>query len=150
MRPTRRHALTAAGLAVAGRLRGQDLPRTAGLTVRMHEPENLEGPFAELADSFLTPVEKFYVRSHFAVPKLDAGYLPADRGRAGGQPAQSLSLADLKGMAPVSRPAHAWSVPATAGCSWCRRCRGCSGARGRSARPTGTGCRSGRCWTGRR
>jgi DMSO/TMAO reductase YedYZ molybdopterin-dependent catalytic subunit len=37
----------------------------------MQQPENLEGPFAELVDHPITPVEKFYVRSHFAVPKID-------------------------------------------------------------------------------
>lgn len=34
-------------------------------------PDNLEFPFA-LTDSFLTPNERFYVRSHFNVPELDA------------------------------------------------------------------------------
>jgi len=40
-----------------------------GLIVREKDPENLEFPFATL-DSFLTPSEKFYVRNHFATPKL--------------------------------------------------------------------------------
>src|SRR3954469_13817325 len=40
-----------------------------GLIVREKEPENLEMPFQTL-DSFLTPNEKFYVRNHFAAPKL--------------------------------------------------------------------------------
>ena len=39
--------------------------------VRQKNPDNLEFPFASL-DSFHTPTELFYVRSHFDVPKLDA------------------------------------------------------------------------------
>lgn len=42
-----------------------------GMIVRMAEPENLEFPFSSLND-FITPNEQFYVRSHFAVPKIDA------------------------------------------------------------------------------
>src|ERR1700754_3032990 len=40
------------------------------LIIREREPLNLESDFAAL-DSFITPNDKFYVRSHFAVPKLD-------------------------------------------------------------------------------
>jgi DMSO/TMAO reductase YedYZ molybdopterin-dependent catalytic subunit len=39
--------------------------------LRQHEPDNLEFPFPTL-DSFLVPNERFYVRSHFGVPRLDA------------------------------------------------------------------------------
>jgi len=42
-----------------------------GLIVRQAAPENLEMPFASLAD-WVVPTERFYVRSHFPVPKLDA------------------------------------------------------------------------------
>jgi DMSO/TMAO reductase YedYZ molybdopterin-dependent catalytic subunit len=42
-----------------------------GLIIRQKEPDNLEFPFASL-DSFLTPNPRFYVRNHFAAPKLDA------------------------------------------------------------------------------
>lgn len=41
-----------------------------GMIVRMTEPENLEFPFSSLS-SFITPNEQFFVRSHFAVPKID-------------------------------------------------------------------------------
>jgi DMSO/TMAO reductase YedYZ molybdopterin-dependent catalytic subunit len=41
-----------------------------GLIIRQKEPDNLESPFLPV-DSFLTPTELFYVRSHFATPKLD-------------------------------------------------------------------------------
>src|SRR5262245_7086352 len=52
-----------AGLALA--------QQPGGLIIREKEPENLEFPFATL-DSYLTPTERFYIRSHFAVPKLEA------------------------------------------------------------------------------
>ena len=46
----------------------------AGLIIRQKEPTNLEMPFDQV-DSYLTPTELFYIRSHFPVPKLDvAGY----------------------------------------------------------------------------
>jgi DMSO/TMAO reductase YedYZ molybdopterin-dependent catalytic subunit len=38
--------------------------------VRQREPENLEYPFSTL-DSFITPTDRFYVRSHFAVPEIE-------------------------------------------------------------------------------
>jgi hypothetical protein len=41
-----------------------------GLIIRQKEPTNLETPFDQV-DSFLTPTELFYIRSHFPVPKLD-------------------------------------------------------------------------------
>src|SRR3984893_16607200 len=40
-----------------------------GLVIRQKEPRNLEFPFDRL-DSYLTPVESFYIRSHFHVPTL--------------------------------------------------------------------------------
>jgi len=47
-------------------------PAGAGLIMRQREPENLEFAFSTL-DKFIVPNERFYVRNHFAVPKLDAG-----------------------------------------------------------------------------
>src|ERR1700682_1744961 len=41
-----------------------------GLIIRQKEPPNLETPFDQF-DSFLTPTELFYIRSHFSAPKLD-------------------------------------------------------------------------------
>jgi DMSO/TMAO reductase YedYZ molybdopterin-dependent catalytic subunit len=43
-----------------------------GLIIRQTEPRNLETPLAEV-DSFLTPTELFYIRSHFTTPELDIG-----------------------------------------------------------------------------
>jgi DMSO/TMAO reductase YedYZ molybdopterin-dependent catalytic subunit len=41
-----------------------------GLIVREKVPENLEFPFATL-NSFITPNDKFFVRNHFPIPKVD-------------------------------------------------------------------------------
>ena len=41
-----------------------------GLIVRMQEPRNLESPLAGLVPD-VTATEKFFVRSHFAVPEVD-------------------------------------------------------------------------------
>jgi DMSO/TMAO reductase YedYZ molybdopterin-dependent catalytic subunit len=43
---------------------------SAGLIIRQKEPRNLEAPFDRI-DSYLTPRELFYIRSHFPVPNLD-------------------------------------------------------------------------------
>src|ERR1700752_3821067 len=43
---------------------------SVGLIIRQKEPNNLETPFDQL-DSFLTPTELFYIRSHFPTPALD-------------------------------------------------------------------------------
>src|SRR5689334_14394369 len=42
-----------------------------GVITRQKDPDNLEFPFPTL-NSFLTPNEQFYVRTHFEVPELDA------------------------------------------------------------------------------
>src|ERR1700716_1557593 len=43
---------------------------STGLIIRQQEPKNLESPFDRL-DSYLTPTELFYIRSHFPTPDLD-------------------------------------------------------------------------------
>src|SRR6266478_5110387 len=43
---------------------------SAGLIIRQKEPTNLETPFDQV-DSFLTPTELFYIRSHFQAPKVE-------------------------------------------------------------------------------
>jgi DMSO/TMAO reductase YedYZ molybdopterin-dependent catalytic subunit len=79
-RPSRRDLLRAAPLAavplLAGRATAQaptaGTPPFPGLTVRMHEPRNLETPVEHLVSkNGLTATEHFYVRSHFAVPTID-------------------------------------------------------------------------------
>src|SRR5258707_1522468 len=42
---------------------------SAGLIIRQKEPRNLESPFDRI-DSYLTPAELFYIRSHFPNPDL--------------------------------------------------------------------------------
>jgi DMSO/TMAO reductase YedYZ molybdopterin-dependent catalytic subunit len=43
---------------------------SAGLIIRQKEPRNLEAPFDRI-DSYITPRELFYIRSHFPTPDLD-------------------------------------------------------------------------------
>jgi DMSO/TMAO reductase YedYZ molybdopterin-dependent catalytic subunit len=43
---------------------------SAGLIIRQNDPKNLETPFDRI-DSYLTPAELFYIRSHFPAPNLD-------------------------------------------------------------------------------
>jgi DMSO/TMAO reductase YedYZ molybdopterin-dependent catalytic subunit len=43
---------------------------SAGLIIRQKEPTNLETPLDQV-DSYLTPTELFYIRSHFSAPKLE-------------------------------------------------------------------------------
>ncbi|MCI0463353.1 MAG: sulfite oxidase [Gemmataceae bacterium] len=45
-------------------------PPFPGLISRLRNPDNLEFPFATL-DRFLTPTDRFYVRSHFPTPSLE-------------------------------------------------------------------------------
>jgi DMSO/TMAO reductase YedYZ molybdopterin-dependent catalytic subunit len=46
-------------------------PRSpGGMIIREHMPANLEMPFGSL-DGFVTPTERFFVRSHFPVPEID-------------------------------------------------------------------------------
>jgi DMSO/TMAO reductase YedYZ molybdopterin-dependent catalytic subunit len=45
-------------------------PKSSGLIIREEQPRNLEFPFQRL-DSYLTPVDLFYIRSHYLVPTLE-------------------------------------------------------------------------------
>lgn len=56
-----------------------------GLIVRQSQPANLEFPFPSL-DSFIIPTERFFVRSHFAVPRVDAATWSLDVGGAVDRP----------------------------------------------------------------
>ena len=44
---------------------------SAGLIIRQKEPANLETPIDQV-DSYLTPTDLFYIRSHFPTPRLDS------------------------------------------------------------------------------
>jgi len=48
----------------------QDKPVLPPLIVREKSPENLELPFTAL-DRFIIPNDRFFVRNHFAIPRLD-------------------------------------------------------------------------------
>jgi DMSO/TMAO reductase YedYZ molybdopterin-dependent catalytic subunit len=43
---------------------------SAGMIIRQKEPANLETPLGQV-DSYVTPTELFYVRSHFTAPPMD-------------------------------------------------------------------------------
>src|SRR5207253_833115 len=65
----------AAALPLAWGLSWRELaaqaPRPEGLIERVREPQNLEFPFDTL-DAFIVPNDRFYVRNHFAMPRLEA------------------------------------------------------------------------------
>ena len=70
------------------RQRSAHLSCAETMIIREKEPANLEMPLSEL-HGFLTPNDKFYVRSHFALPKID---LAAWRLRIEGAVARPLTL----------------------------------------------------------
>ncbi|MEO2087993.1 MAG: sulfite oxidase [Gemmataceae bacterium] len=107
-RPSRRDLFRAAPLAaaplLAGRVGAADPSPFPGLTVRMHEPRNLETPVAHIvsSDGKTTATEHFYVRSHFAQPTVD---MKAWKLRVEGHiesPAE-FTLADLKKLTAVKK-----------------------------------------------
>jgi DMSO/TMAO reductase YedYZ molybdopterin-dependent catalytic subunit len=60
------------GLLPARGLLGQTEVAKDGLIVRSGRPQDLETP-AHLLDSWITPNDLFYIRSHFYTPTVDAG-----------------------------------------------------------------------------
>src|SRR5260370_42154222 len=87
-----------------------------GLIIRQKEPDNLESPFLPV-DSFLTPTELFYIRSHFAAPKLDLVSYQLHIDGAVRNPL-SLSYRQLRDMPSETRVAILVGQPAI---SWCCR-----------------------------
>lgn len=69
-------------------------PHPSGLIVRQKSPLNLEYPFSSLSD-WLTPTDHFFVRNHFAMPRLDATTWMLTVDGAVERPL-ALSLAELK------------------------------------------------------
>ena len=104
-RLSRRDLLKAAPAALpllASPVRGDDPPPFPGMTVRMHSPQNLEFPFAELK-SWITPNEQFFVRSHFPTPKIDPGsHTVSVEGAVENR--LTLSVADLRQLPKVTVP----------------------------------------------
>ena len=101
-----------------------DRPPFPGVIVRQWEPENLEFPFASLAGP-ITPVEQFYVRSHFPLPRLTAADWRLD---VGGAVAQTFSLTydELLALPAVTRAVtlecagngRIFLVPPVSGAQW--------------------------------
>lgn len=95
-----------------------------GMIIRQHSPRNLEFPLAHL-QSWKTPTEHFYVRSHFPVPEIKGtDYRLIVRGHV--EKPLALSLADLQEMDVVTRPltmecagnGRVHLVPAVRGLQW--------------------------------
>src|ERR1700716_3207621 len=105
---------------------GKMAPRSSpmGLIIRQKEPDNLESPFLPV-ESFLTPTELFYIRSHFVAPKLD---LASYRLRIDGAVRNPLSLSysQLREMPSETRVAilecagnsRVFLVPQVEGAQW--------------------------------
>src|SRR5437773_7720461 len=96
----------------------------AGLIIRQKEPTNLETPFDQV-DSYLTPTELFYIRSHFPTPKLElASYQLRIDGAVRGP--LSLSYQQLRDMPSETRVAtlecagnsRVFLVPQVSGAQW--------------------------------
>jgi DMSO/TMAO reductase YedYZ molybdopterin-dependent catalytic subunit len=97
---------------------------SAGLIIRQKEPTNLETPFEQL-DSYLTPTELFYIRSHCPAPKLEAASYQLRIDGAVSNPL-SLSYQQLRDMPSQTRVAtlecagnsRVFLVPQVAGAQW--------------------------------
>src|SRR3954469_13416310 len=97
---------------------------SAGLIIRQKEPKNLEAPFDRI-DSFLTPTELFYIRSHFPIPNLDRGSYRLRIDGAVGNPF-TLSYEELRSMPSETRVAtlecagnsRVFLVPQVQGAQW--------------------------------
>jgi DMSO/TMAO reductase YedYZ molybdopterin-dependent catalytic subunit len=97
---------------------------SAGLIIRQKEPVNLETPLDQ-ADSYLTPTELFYVRSHFPTPKLSTASYQLRIDGAVREPL-SLSYQQLRDMPSETRVAtlecpgtsRVFLVPQVAGALW--------------------------------
>jgi DMSO/TMAO reductase YedYZ molybdopterin-dependent catalytic subunit len=96
----------------------------AGLIIRQREPLNLEMPFDQL-DSYLTPTELFYIRSHFPAPKLTSSSYRLQVDGAVRHPL-SITYGDLRDMPSETRVAtlecagngRVFLVPGAPGAQW--------------------------------
>jgi DMSO/TMAO reductase YedYZ molybdopterin-dependent catalytic subunit len=97
---------------------------SAGLIIRQKEPKNLEAPF-ERIDSYLTPTELFYIRSHFPIPNLDRASYHLCIDGAVGRPL-ALGYEELRSMRSETRVAtlecagnsRVFLVPQVQGAQW--------------------------------
>ena len=97
---------------------------SAGLIIRQKEPINLETPLDQV-DSYLTPTELFYIRSHFPAPRLERGTYRLRIDGAVREPL-SLSYQQLRDLPSETRVAtlecagnsRVFLVPQVAGAQW--------------------------------
>src|SRR5258705_9913308 len=97
---------------------------SVGLIIRQKEPTNLETPLDQV-DSYLTPTELFYIRSHFAAPKLERASYQLRIDGAVRNPF-SLSYQQLRGMPSETRVAtlecagnsRVFLIPQVSGAQW--------------------------------
>jgi DMSO/TMAO reductase YedYZ molybdopterin-dependent catalytic subunit len=97
---------------------------SAGLIIRQKEPANLETPLDQV-DSYLTPAELFYIRSHFKAPAVDLATYQLRIDGAVKRPL-SLTLDQLRGMPSETRVAmlecagngRVFLVPQVPGAQW--------------------------------
>jgi DMSO/TMAO reductase YedYZ molybdopterin-dependent catalytic subunit len=97
---------------------------SVGLIIRQKQPNNLETPFDQL-DSFITPVEQFYIRSHFPTPEMDLASYLLRIGSAVSRPL-SLSYQELREMRTKTQVAllecagnsRVFLVPQVEGAQW--------------------------------
>src|SRR5437899_447514 len=95
-----------------------------GLIIRQKEPTNLETPLDQV-DSYLTPTELFYIRSHFTAPRLELASYQLRVDGAVRKPF-SLSYQQLRDMPSETRVAtlecagnsRVFLVPPVAGAQW--------------------------------
>ncbi len=121
----------AVAYGMASRASAAEVPATTpastgepGLIVREAQPENFESNFAAL-DGFLTPNERFYVRSHFPRPDLDAAAWRLTVEGAVERPLE-LSFDEFKRLASETKPVtlecagngRVLLVPPVAGAQW--------------------------------
>jgi DMSO/TMAO reductase YedYZ molybdopterin-dependent catalytic subunit len=97
---------------------------SSGMIIRQMEPKNLEAPFDQF-DSYLTPTELFYIRSHFPAPSLDCASYQLRIDGAVRHPF-ALSYDELRGLRSETRVAtlecagngRVFLVPQVQGAQW--------------------------------
>src|SRR6202023_808328 len=107
-----------------GKIKKARQSSSMGLIIRQKEPTNLETPFDQV-DSFLTPTELFYIRSHFPAPTLELASYQLRIDGAVRNPF-SLSYKQLRDMPSETRVAtlecagngRVFLVPQVAGAQW--------------------------------
>ena len=132
-----RRTLLALGAAGALPLRPATTGRVVkkrGMIVRSARPEDLEMPLEGFRD-FITPADRFFVRSHHYVPAVDAAsWRLAVEGEV--RSPVSLRLDELKRM-PRAELTACWNAPETVGDSLIRPCPAFSGSMVPSGMPAG-------------